>query len=77
MKVASRQRLNAKTIRNMKPEDRAKLFNDLRSELLKLQTQRERGTLDNPGRVRAIRRAIARILTIMNEEARKTIKASE
>ncbi|GAB6945465.1 50S ribosomal protein L29 [Vulcanisaeta sp. JCM 14467] len=75
--MASRQRLNAKTIRNMKPEDRAKLFNDLRSELLKLQTQRERGTLDNPGRVRAIRRAIARILTIMNEEARKTIKASE
>ncbi|WP_446752795.1 50S ribosomal protein L29 [Vulcanisaeta sp. JCM 16161] len=75
MRVASRQRLNAKTIRNMKPEDRAKLLNDLRNELLKLQTQRERGTLDNPGRVRAIRRAIARILTIMNEEARKTVKA--
>ena len=75
--MASRQRLNAKTIRNMKPEDRAKLLNDLRSELLKLQTQRERGTLDNPGRVRTIRRAIARILTIMNEEARKTVKASE
>ncbi|WP_342765461.1 50S ribosomal protein L29 [Vulcanisaeta sp. JCM 14467] len=56
--MASRQRLNAKTIRNMKPEDRAKLFNDLRSELLKLQTQRERGTLDNPGRVRAIRRLL-------------------
>ncbi|GAB6947935.1 50S ribosomal protein L29 [Vulcanisaeta sp. JCM 16161] len=73
--MASRQRLNAKTIRNMKPEDRAKLLNDLRNELLKLQTQRERGTLDNPGRVRAIRRAIARILTIMNEEARKTVKA--
>lgn len=71
MKVAGRQRLNARTIRGMKPEDRAKLLNDLRSELLKLQTQRERGTLDNPGRVRAVRRAIARILTIMNEEARK------
>ncbi len=71
VKVAGRQRLNARTIRGMKPEDRAKLLNDLRSELLKLQTQRERGTLDNPGRVRAVRRAIARILTIMNEEARK------
>ncbi|WP_243671515.1 50S ribosomal protein L29 [Vulcanisaeta sp. JCM 16161] len=35
----------------MKPEDRAKLLNDLRNELLKLQTQRERGTLDNPGRL--------------------------
>ncbi|ADN49766.1 ribosomal protein L29 [Vulcanisaeta distributa DSM 14429] len=75
--MASRQRLNARTIRNMKPEDRAKLLNDLRNELLKLQTQRERGTLDNPGRVRAIRRAIARVLTIMNEEARKAVKAGE
>ncbi|WP_054842716.1 50S ribosomal protein L29 [Vulcanisaeta distributa] len=75
--MASRQRLNARTIRNMKPEDRAKLLNDLRNELLKLQTQRERGTLDNPGRVRTIRRAIARILTIMNEEAKKAVKAGE
>jgi len=75
--VASRQKLNAKTIRGMRPEDRAKLLNDLRSELLKLQTQRERGTLDNPGRVRAIRRAIARILTIINEETKKENKAGK
>ena len=75
--MASRQKLNARTIRNMKPEDRAKLLNDLRNELLKLQTQRERGTLDNPGRVRAIRKAIARILTITNEETRKEIKAGK
>ncbi|WP_054857315.1 50S ribosomal protein L29 [Vulcanisaeta sp. JCM 16159] len=75
--MASRQRLNAKTIRNMKPEDRAKLLNDLRNELLKLQTQKERGTLENPGRVRTVRRAIARILTIMNEEARRSVKAGE
>ncbi|MFB6470137.1 MAG: 50S ribosomal protein L29 [Vulcanisaeta sp. AZ3] len=66
--MASRQRLNAKTIRNMKPEDRARLLNDLRRELLKLQSQRERGTLENPGRIRTVRRAIARILTIMNED---------
>jgi large subunit ribosomal protein L29 len=52
----------------MKPEDRARLLNDLRRELLKLQSQRERGTLENPGRIRTVRRAIARILTIMNED---------
>ncbi len=75
--MASRQRLNARTIRSMKPEDRAKLLNDLRNELLKLQTQKERGTLENPGRVRTVRRAIARILTIMNEEARRSVKAGE
>ncbi len=73
--MAGRQRLNAKTIRNMKPEDRAKLLDDLRKELLRLQSQRSRGTLESPGRVRAIRRAVARILTIMNEEAKtKTAK---
>lgn len=73
--MASRQRLNAKTIRNMKPEDRAKLLNDLRNEMLRLETQRARGTLDNPGRLRAVRRAIARVLTIINEESRKeTVK---
>lgn len=66
--MASRQRLNAKTIRNMKPEDRARLLDDLRRELLKLQSQRERGTLENPGRIRTVKRAIARILTIMNEK---------
>jgi large subunit ribosomal protein L29 len=52
----------------MKPEDRARLLDDLRRELLKLQSQRERGTLENPGRIRTVRRAIARILTIMNEK---------
>ena len=66
--MSRRQRLNAKTIRAMKPEERLRLLEELRSELLKLQTQRERGLLENPGRVRVIRRAIARILTIMREE---------
>ncbi|MFP3484715.1 MAG: 50S ribosomal protein L29 [Vulcanisaeta sp.] len=74
--MASKQKLNAKTIRSMKPEERVKLLNELRNELLKLQTQRARGTLENPGRIRAIKRAIARILTIMNEEARAKSKES-
>jgi len=65
--VGAKQRLNPKYIRSLKPEDRAKLLNELRSELVKLYSSRARGTLENPGRVRAVKRAIARILTIMRE----------
>ena len=40
---------------------------ELKKELMKLKSQVSRGTPpENPGRIRAIRRTIARILTIMN-----------
>ncbi len=64
-----KQKLNAKVLRQMSREERLKLLEQLRAELLKLRTQKERGVLENPGRIRAIRRAIARILTIENEES--------
>ncbi len=64
----SSQKLNAKTIRSMDREERAKLLDQLRAELLRLETQRGRGIVENPGRIRAIKRAIARILTIEREE---------
>ena len=63
-----KQKLNAKVIRQMSKEEREKLLNQLRSELIKLISQKERGVVENPGRIRAIKRAIARILTIENEE---------
>ncbi|ACB39685.1 ribosomal protein L29 [Pyrobaculum neutrophilum V24Sta] len=54
----------------MKPEERRELLNQLRAELVKLETQRARGFVEKPGRIREIRRAIARILTIEREERR-------
>jgi len=63
-----KQKLNADTIRSMSKEERQKLLEQLRAELLKLISQKERGVVDNPGKIRAVRRAIARILTIENEE---------
>ncbi|ABL88879.1 LSU ribosomal protein L29P [Pyrobaculum islandicum DSM 4184] len=65
------KRLKARVLREMKPEERRELLNQLRAELVKLETQRSRGFVENPGRIRVIKRAIARILTIEKEESRK------
>ncbi len=63
-----KQKLNAEALRSMSREERQKLLEQLRTELLKLISQKERGVVDNPGKIRAVRRAISRILTIENEE---------
>lgn len=65
------KRLKARVLREMKPEERRELLNQLRAELVKLETQRSRGFVENPGKIRVIKRAIARILTIEKEESRK------
>jgi len=63
--------LSADEIRKMSPEERKKLLNDLRIELIKLRTQAFLGTLTNVGRIRVIRKNIARLLTVMKEEELK------
>ena len=63
--------IKADDIRKMSPEERLKKLNELREELMKLRLKAEAGTLDNPGKIRAIRKTIARILTIMREEELK------
>ena len=55
-------------IRKMSPEEREKKLRELREELVKLRLKAAMGTLDNPGSIRAIRKTIARILTVMREE---------
>jgi large subunit ribosomal protein L29 len=55
----------------MKPEERRQLLNQLRAELVRLETQRARGFVEKPGRIKQVKRAIARILTIEREESKK------
>ncbi len=62
-------------IRKMSQEERLKLLKELRTELIKLRTQAYLGTLTNVGRIRVVRKNIARILTIMREEELKSSKA--
>ncbi|MDW7970344.1 MAG: 50S ribosomal protein L29 [Nitrososphaerota archaeon] len=56
-------------IRKMTKEERMKKLTELRAELAKLRAlQAMGGSLENPSRIRLIRRTIARILTINKEE---------
>lgn len=68
--------LRVKEIRDMPTEERIKKLGELRTELLRLKTMiKAGGTVENPARVRELRKTIARILTIENEqkiESRKT-----
>ena len=56
-------------IRDMDTEKRQERLQELRTELIKIKTMiRAGGSVENPGRVKALRKTIARILTVMNEE---------
>jgi large subunit ribosomal protein L29 len=61
--------IRSKEIREMSPEERATKLKELRSELM-----HERGVAamggapPNPGKIRALRTQVARMLTIMREE---------
>ncbi len=65
--------LYADEIRSMPMEERLRLLAELRKELARLREQARLGTLTNVARIRIIRKNIARILTVINEE-RKGIK---
>ncbi len=64
--------LRVSEIRKMSNEEREKRLIELRAELMRMRTMAEAGGApDNPSRIREIRRTIARILTVMNEERRE------
>ncbi len=65
--------LRARDIRRMKPEERRKKLEELRAELINLRAQASiaGGMVTNPARIREIRKAIARILTIEKEELKR------
>jgi large subunit ribosomal protein L29 len=62
--------LKINEIREMSSEDREDQLQELRTELRKIKTMiNAGGSAENPGRAKVIRKTIARILTVMNEEA--------
>ena len=61
--------LRLKDIKGMSTEERAKKISDLRAELARLKTMvRAGGAVENPARIRELRKTIAQILTIENED---------
>ena len=65
-------RLTAKDIRKLNPAERQKKMDELFNELTNVRIQiATGGGSDNPYKIRAIKRTIARILTIQREEELK------
>jgi large subunit ribosomal protein L29 len=61
--------LRVKEIRDMPAKERKEKLDEFRTELLRLKTMvRAGGTVESPARMKEIRRTIARILTIENEQ---------
>jgi large subunit ribosomal protein L29 len=61
--------LRLKDINGMSAEERTNKVSELRAELARLKTMvRAGGAVENPARIRALRKTIAQILTIENED---------
>ena len=61
--------LRMEEIREMSIEGKEEKLQELRTELTKLQTMiKAGGAIENPGRTSVLKKTIARILTIINEE---------
>jgi len=70
--------LRTKDIREMSPKERRKKLQELRTELMRLKTMvKAGGAVESPARIREIRKAIARILTIEHEERLKAREEAE
>ncbi|HPT87562.1 MAG TPA: 50S ribosomal protein L29 [Bacillota bacterium] len=66
--------MKAKELRELTPEELRVKLTGLKEELFNLRFQVATGQLDNPMRIRNVRKDIARILTIMRENELKAEK---
>ncbi|MFX1320293.1 MAG: 50S ribosomal protein L29 [Promethearchaeota archaeon] len=61
--------ITAKKVREMDERERERALNDLREQLMMLfSSQTGGGVTDNPAKAKMLRKQIARILTVINEE---------
>jgi large subunit ribosomal protein L29 len=59
-----------KTLRDKSVDDLRTRERDLKEQLFKLRFQRATGRLENPMKMRQVRREIAQIATLLNERSR-------
>jgi len=61
--------LRKREIRQLLPEEREKRLAEMRTELVKLRTTvKSGGNIENTGRIRELKKTVARILTISSEK---------
>lgn len=66
--------MKAKEIRDLSSEELVQKVDDLKDELFKLRFQLATGQLENPLRIREVRRSIAKAKTVLRE---RELKAQE
>ena len=70
--------IRVKEIREMDSENREEKLKELQIELSRLRAMiKAGGALDNPARVKEIKKAIAQIMTVQNEEKISTERKSQ
>lgn len=65
-----------KELRGLSPEDLNRREAELREELFNLQMQRGASRLENPKRIRNVKKDVARIQTIIREQKNQEAKAA-
>jgi len=68
--------MELKEIREQSPQDLAARKHELREESFHLRIQQQSGQLEKSSQLRAIRREIARIETVLNEKNKSQTKAA-
>lgn len=59
--------MKATTLRERSNDELSKALSDLEEQLFKLRFQKSTGQIENPVKIREVRKDIARVLTVMNE----------
>lgn len=62
--------MRASELRDMTPDELVQKEQDLRREYFNLRFQSATGEIENPRRIRMVKRTIARVLTIIGEKQR-------
>ncbi len=63
--------MKAKDLRQLSSEELESKYEELSEQLFKLKIQKTIGQLDNPAKLKQVKRDIARILTILREREAK------
>ncbi|MDT8715823.1 50S ribosomal protein L29 [Clostridium sp. 19966] len=61
-------------LRNSSPQELVVKLNDLKAELFNLRFQLATGQLENPMRIKEVKKSIAQIKTIIREEELKAVR---
>ncbi len=70
--------MRLKEIRDMSSEERTKKTGELKTELVRLRTMTMAGgTVENPARMKELRRTIARLMTIEGESKSTPVKSKK